>query len=269
MRRVAGITAMLLMLALTTGAIVAAAQQGRRGSDRADRCYSPEECPRTPYNGTFTFARVFFDAGAGSMMNFGGGFGGEPPWHHDRPDAERNLSSILREISFLRTFTGWYGGNVFALDDPEIFRYPVLWMAEPGYWRPTPKQVESLRAYLLKGGFIIFDDFRAGHWYNFEEQMRRVFPELQPIRLRGDEPVFRSFFEVDPYSLQVRPYPEIPEYWGIFEDNDTSKRQLAIINYNNDIGEYMEFSATGWAPVDVTNEAYKLAVNYVMYALMY
>jgi hypothetical protein len=252
-----------LALALTAGVVAAAAQQGRRGGGRADWCYSPSECPRAAYDGRFTFARVYFEAG-GSRL---GGFGGEPPWHHDRPTAERNLSSILREISFLRAFDGWHGGNVFALDDPEIFRYPLLWMAEPGFWQPTREEADALRAYLLKGGFIIFDDFRGWHWENFEAQMRRVLPELRPIRLTGTEPIFRAFFDVNLAEIDVRPYPEIPEYWGIFEDNDPTKRQLAVINYNNDIGEYMEYSATGFAPIDITNQAYKLAVNYVIYAL--
>jgi hypothetical protein len=266
MRRGAAMTAVVVLLALALGALVVAAQQ-RRGGGRAEWCYSPEECPRAAYDGRFTFARVYFQAGGGSGLGGFGGFGGEPPWHHDRPTAERNLSSILRELSLLRTFDGWHGGNVFALDDPEIFRYPLLWLAEPGFWQPTRAEAEALRAYLLKGGFIIFDDFRGWHWENFEAQMRRVLPELRPLRLTGSEPIFRSFFELDVATLDVAAYNEVPEYWGIFEDNDPTKRQLAVINYNNDIGEFMEFSATGFFPVDITNQAYKLAVNYVMYAL--
>jgi hypothetical protein len=266
-RRFVSAAALVALLGLATTAIIAAAQQGRRGGDRAEWCYSPADCPRSPYDGTFTFARVYFESAGGGLGNFGGFGGGEPPWHHDRPTAERNLSSILREVSFLRAFSGWHGGNVFALDDPEIFRYPVLWLAEPGYWQPTRGEAEALRAYLLKGGFIIFDDFRGWHWENFEIQMRRVLPELQPIRLTGSEPIFRTFFDLDLASLNVRAYNELPEYWGIFEDNDPRKRQLAVINYNNDIGEFMEYSATGFAPVDITNQAYKLAVNYVVYAL--
>ncbi|CAN5436435.1 hypothetical protein BH23ACI1_BH23ACI1_09140 [soil metagenome] len=255
-----------IMALLALASVIAADAQQRRGGRGADRCVSPEECPRTPYDGRFTFVRVYFPAGGGAGLAGFGGFGGEPPWHHDRPDAERNLSSIIREITFLRTFDGWHGGNVFALDDPEIFRYPLLWLAEPGYWQPTTSEAEALRTYLLKGGFIIFDDFRGPHWHNFEAQMRRVLPELTPIRLMGDEPIFRSFFEIDMHALRVAAYSDTPEYWGFFEDNDPTKRQLAVVNYNNDIGEFMEYSDTGFAPVDIANEAYKLGVNYVVYA---
>jgi hypothetical protein len=256
----------VLVVTLAATAALVDAQQGRRGDGRAEWCHTPETCPRAPYDGRFTFVRVYFPAGGGSGMT--GGFG-EPPWHHDRPWAERNLSSIIREISYLRTFDGWHGGNVFALDDPEIFRYPVLWMAEPGYWVPTDGQVAALRDYLQKGGFIIFDDFFAGHWTNFERQMARVLPGLHPVRLTGAEPIFRSFFDIDANGLNIVYRGYSPEFFGIFEDNDPTKRQLAMINYNADIGEFMEYSATGFAPVDITNEAYRLAVNYVLYAMLH
>jgi hypothetical protein len=259
-RRIA-LAAALLALAVT--ALVVQAQQFR-GGGRAEWCFSPEECPRAPYDGNFTFVRVYFPAGGGSGMR--GGFG-EPPWHHDRPWAERNLSSIIREISYLRAFDGWHGGNVFALDDPEIMRYPVLWLAEPGFWVPTAAEADGLRQHLEKGGFIIFDDFFDRHWLNFEQQMARVLPGLRPIPLTGAEPIFRSFFDIDVAGLNIVYRGYSPEFYGIFEDNDPTKRQLAMINYNADIGEFMEYSATGFAPVDITNEAYKLAVNYIIYAM--
>ena len=56
-------------------------------------------------------------------------------------------------------------------------------------------------------------------------------------------------------------------FYGIFEDNDPNKRLLAIINYNNDMSEYWEFSDEGMFPIDMSNEAYKLGVNYIIYAL--
>jgi hypothetical protein len=102
------------------------------------------------------------------------------------------------------------------------------------------------------------------------QTMARVLPELRPIRLDGTEPIFRSFFEVQPYELEFHSYrasAEPEQYWGYFEDNDRSKRQIAILNHNNDIGEFMEYSATGFSAVNMANDAYKLGVNYIVYAL--
>ena len=56
-------------------------------------------------------------------------------------------------------------------------------------------------------------------------------------------------------------------FYGLFEDNDPGKRLMAIVNFNNDISEYWEFSDQGFAPVSDTNEAYKLGVNYIIYGL--
>ena len=141
-------------------------------------------------------------------------------------------------------------------------------MAEPGFWDPTDKEAESFRQYLLKGGFVIFDDFRGDHWDNLQAQMQRVLPEYRWIEVDGTATVFHSFFEIPHPLTLAAPYGGLPpSYWGIFEKNDPGKRLLAIANVNNDISEYWEFSATGYAPGDLTNEAYKFGVNYVIYGL--
>ena len=57
------------------------------------------------------------------------------------------------------------------------------------------------------------------------------------------------------------------EFWGIFEDNDPAKRLMVIANYNSDMTEFWEWSDTDFAPIELTNEAYKLGVNYVIYAM--
>jgi hypothetical protein len=56
-------------------------------------------------------------------------------------------------------------------------------------------------------------------------------------------------------------------YLGLFEDNDPTKRLMAILNYNNDIGDYWEWSDMGYYPIDLSNEAYKFGVNYLVYAM--
>ena len=53
----------------------------------------------------------------------------------------------------------------------------------------------------------------------------------------------------------------------MFEDNDPNKRLMVVVNYNNDLAEYWEFSDTDFSPIELTNEAYKLGVNYMIYAM--
>ena len=155
---------------------------------------------------------------------------------------------------------------MLPLDDPELTRFPVAYMAEPGFWQPTDEEIEGLRNYLLKGGFVIFDDFTGWHFENLTAQMARALPGIRPIELDISHPIFHSFFEIE--TLEMAPmYGPPPTFWGFFEDNDPNGRMYGIANYENDIGEYWEFSDTGWYAVDVTNEAYKFGVNYVIHAL--
>jgi Domain of unknown function (DUF4159) len=217
----------------------------------------------TPYDGRFVFVRLRYDTG------FGGGFGRRAPWSHDYPDGEVHFSKILDELTFLHVRTD--GSNILSLDDPELFNYPIAYMCEPGFWNVSDTQAANFRSYLLKGGFAIFDDFRGYDWNNLQDQMRQVLPDARWIQLDGKSSLFHSFFEIDhPESLAIPSIYDqslIPSYWGLFENNDPTKRLMVIANVNNDISEYWEFSDTGLFVVDLSNEAYKFGVNYVIYGM--
>jgi hypothetical protein len=218
------------------------------------------------YDGRFTFARLRYTTGPGGYY-----YQGLPAWAHGYPEAERNLMHILNAVSILGSHVD--ASNVFALDDPELCKYPVAYMTEAGYWTLTDKEAEAFRAYLLKGGFVIFDDFRGdfrggGGWEQFEANMRRVIPGIRFADLDPSHPIFHAFFELD--SLDIVPqYYDVgrPVFRGAFEDNDPGKRLIAMVNFNTDVSNFWEFAATGLTPIDQSNEAYKLGVNYVMYGL--
>lgn len=244
----------VLALCLVSVAVTVAAQ-GRRF--RGERVQFEEQ---VPYDGRFTFARIRYTA-LPDMEGFGRG---DLKWDHDYPRAERNFTKILKEITLIDPYLE--GGNILAADDPELMKYPIAYLCEPGYWTMTETEMLALRAYLAKGGFLIIDDFAGWHWSNFEEQIRLLLPEARLERLDISDPIFDSFYRIESLEF-AHPNNRLPsEFWGVYEDNDKSKRLLMIINYNNDIGDYWEWSDAGFLPIDLTNEAYKLGVNYVMYA---
>ena len=218
--------------------------------------------PNPKYDGQFTFARLRWGPELRVISQ-------SVPWSHDYPDGEVHFSKILDELTFLHVRTN--GSNILSLDDPELFNYPIAYMAEPGFWSVSETQAATFRSYLLKGGFAIFDDFRGYDWNNLQDQMRVVLPELHWIQVDPKSPVFHSFYEIDhPEELKVPSIYDqslVPSYWGLFENNDPSKRLIAIANVNNDISEYWEFSDTGLFVVDLSNEAYKFGVNYIIYGM--
>jgi len=211
------------------------------------------------YDGRLTFVRLRYP-GYGGMTNEG------PGWMHDYPTAERHLLKIMSEMSDLRPRTD--SSSVIDFGDPELMKYPIAYFSEPGYWQPTDEDVKNVHDYLLKGGFIIIDDFRQQHWFNLQDQMKRVLPDAQWLLVEPGSAVWDSFFRIDENDL-VQPgiYGPPVAYWGIFEDNHPNKRLMVIANHNNDVGDAWQWSDQGFLPIDLTNEAYKLGVNYVMYAL--
>ena len=221
-----------------------------------------------PYDGRFSLARLKFTTNSPA----GYYYRGLPAWAHGYPDAEQNLMKIVKELTTGRPSIG--RSNVFALDDPQLFKFPVAYMAEPDYWGMTDKEAAALRAYLLKGGFLIFDDFRDDFrdgyrgWANFEEQIQRVLPAARFVDMDTKHPIFHSFYEISTFDIVPQFYDRSrPVFRGLYEDNDPKKRLMMIVNFNTDVSNYWEFSATGWRPLSESNEAYKLGVNYVIYAL--
>jgi len=221
-----------------------------------------------PYDGRFTFVRLRFTPDWAGWGGGGGFFGGvNYQWDHDYPRAEQHFTKILSEITTLDVTVD--ASNILAADDPELFKYPVAYVSEPGHWTQTEEEVEALRAYILKGGFLIFDDFQGSHWPNFVEQLRRVLPDARLVRLDASDPIFHSFFEIESLDVYYYPYPpyQPSTFFGVYEDNDPAKRLLLIANYDNDVGESWEWSARGFIPIDLTHEAYKLGINYIVFAL--
>jgi uncharacterized protein DUF4159 len=220
-----------------------------------------------PYDSKYHFVRIRYDAGSGGFGGFGRRRGGAA-WAHDYPRAERNFLQILNETTFIDPQTE--GSNVLTLDDPELFKYPIAYIVEVGSWNPTDEEVTSLGDYLNKGGFLIVDDTRNERGYEFQNfafHMDRALPGLALVPLEHDHGIFDSFFRIDPLAV-IPPYgPRDVQYFAIFEDNDPTKRMLVMLNLNNDIAEYWEFSDQGYYPIDLANEAYKLGVNYIVYAL--
>src|SRR5258707_7232136 len=94
----------------------------------------------------FTFVPTRWKSDGGSRWR--GGW--SSAWNHDYPRAEQNLALILSELTMLDIHSD--GSRILTLDDPELFRYPIAFMWEPGFWNLTDGEAEAFRAYLLKGG---------------------------------------------------------------------------------------------------------------------
>jgi len=268
-----------LVTAVAAGLAVTLAAAGSPANDAAERAtipvsfahhyasftgMAPQDIRGPSYDGDYHFVRLAFQSSRG-----GGGFGrrgGGAMWAHDYPRADRNFLAILDETTNIGTSREQ--SNVLTLLDEELFRHPVSYIVEPGFWNPSDEEVDRLGDYLQKGGFLMVDDFRGPRELdNLEFHLRRALPDHDMMQVTEIDEIFDSFFRIVPQNV-VPPYGGYPPAWyGIYEDNDITKRLMVIINANNDMAEYWEFSDYGYYPIDLANEAYKLGVNYVVYAM--
>jgi hypothetical protein len=199
-------------------------------------------------------------------MYFGGrgrGGGNGPPWSHDFPRSEENLMKILGEVTRVSPNPG---GHIVSFESDEVFKYPIAYLCEVGFINLSEKEAHNMREYLLRGGFLIVDDFRGPREFgNFIDQLRYVFPDRSLEELPRNHPIFNCFYDISDLNLEP-PYSRFfrPEYYGMNDDNG---RLMMVVDYNNDISDYWEWSADPFYNFQDTNEGFKYGVNYILYAL--
>jgi hypothetical protein len=211
------------------------------------------------------FARLFYDDG-------GRGWPGGS-WRVDWPEAEFFFSKGVGRLS--RVDIG-RDGVVVPLDDDSIFNYPWLYAVEVGYWQLSDREAARLREYLLRGGFMIVDDFHGtGQWIGFTESMNRVFPDRPIVEIPDGDPLLQIVYDVDE-RIQIPGIVSIvrgttyegdgvtPHWRGIYDDED---RLMVAINFNMDMGDAWELADDPSYPQPMTALALRFAVNYVIYAM--
>ncbi len=210
----------------------------------------------------FTMARIKFGARDDSWMRFGGQAYG-PPWSHDTPKSEQHLMKIMAEVTKLDVNPD---PHITSFETDDCFRYPIAYLCEVGYLDLSELEAHNMREYLLRGGFLIVDDFRGErHLDNFKSQLAKVFPDRSLQELPRNHPIFTCFYDISAL-YPPPPYAQwlTPQYLGMSDDKG---RLMMVVDYNNDISEYWEWSDNPFAPIEDTNEAYKYGVNYLIYAL--
>lgn len=214
----------------------------------------------------FTFIRVQFDS---KRPGWGSG-----AWAHDYPEAETNF---LRGVSRLSRIHIHADPAVLRLDDERIFEFPFLYLVEIGLdGGPdfSEREIENLREYLLRGGFLLIDDFKGeAGWQIFRQVFEEIFPDSQWIKLNPTHPIYHIYYDIDGaqripgiYFLYGNaPYDHLnPENWAIL---DSTGRIMILINWNSDMGDGWEHTYDERYPTRYANLAYRLGINYLLYAL--
>ena len=253
---------------------------GNRGGarpDLGDRNGVPEWTNDDRFkNDVFTFVRIRYSSGYGGGYGWGGGRGGGR-WATDYPDSDLNFSFRLHELTALPVDPN---GKILELTDETLFDYPFIYLIEPGGMVLSEDEVTGLRRYLLNGGFLMVDDFWGEwEWANFYREIKRVFPDREPIELPLEHEIFHCV-----YDMKMKPQvPSInvwrntgltyeradatePHYRGIFDDKN---RLMAIICHNTDLGDGWEREGESREYFKEFSEksSYPMGINIVTYAM--
>jgi Domain of unknown function (DUF4159) len=215
----------------------------------------------------FTFVRIKYP---GYGRRWGGG------WETDYPASDLYMSYRLQQLTSLKVNPN---PKVLELTDPALLDYPFIYVIEPGGMSLSDEEVKALRRYLLGGGFMMVDDFWGEReWENFRDEMKRVFPDRDPVELDVSHPIFSAVFPLKEkpqvpsihhfqrgYTYE-RSDAQTPHYRALFDDHG---RMMAIICHNTDLGDGWERESEDPEYFRQYSEpkSYPMGINIIFYAM--
>ena len=216
----------------------------------------------------FVFARLAC-SNRESWMHWPNYWPDNPPWHHDFPSSDEFLVGLLHELTGVRVTPNSY--KIVQLSSDEVFKYPFLYLSEPGFLTLNEKEIKNLGEYIRRGGFIMADDFRTAAYLHGPEELevlryylKRALPERELVQIDLSHPIFHSFFDI--HTLKMNPpYGDfVPQFWGMSDEHGNLQ---VIANYNNDIGDFWKYLDHGDKPLKDSSQAIRLGINYIVYAM--
>ena len=247
--------------------------------------YNQQELPERSIfpSDTFTFCRIRYTSyGEHPTYNRRG------RWMIDYPESDEHFSwrlSELTNVNVARTPNGGFKHVVLSLTDPNLFDYPFIYIIEPGALVFSDEEAAALREYLLRGGFLMVDDFWGEEeWSNWVVEFSRVFSPLEyPMEeLPLTHPIFNCVFELKEKPQVPSAWfwmssgkqtsergreSAVPKYRGVVDPR--TNRLMAVICHNTDLGDGWEREGENEMYFNEISarKAYPMGINIVVYAL--
>jgi len=197
-------------------------------------------------------------------------------WMQDWPAAEVHFAQGLKRLTRIHVGEGRH----VPLTDDRIFEYPWAYATQVGYWDLKDHETKRLREYLLRGGYLVVDDFHGPQdWEIFRESMQRVFPGEPILDIEDGDPLMRVVYDIK----ERVPIPGLrhlragsggrtvvqmeytPPMWRAIHDD--KGRMVVAINYNVDIGDAWEHADMPEYPEEMTGLAYRFGINFIIYSM--
>lgn len=262
------ISVALLLLVLACVALVAQRSSStRRWAKYEPEMQDPAEDPPDAWDKTeFAFARLRFRSNRDGWGYY------RSRWGTDANKSERQFIQGLRRLTRVDARSV---EEIADIDSDELFNWPWMYAVAIGDWTLSDAHVARLRKYFERGGFLMVDDFHAEReWGDFMAGVRRILPEGRVVELEDGDPIFQVVYDLrDRYhipGLQIlrgQPWERggVGEHWRAVVD-DRGRVQIAIC-FNMDLGDAWEWADMPEYPERYPALAYRVGVNYVVYAM--
>jgi hypothetical protein len=244
--------------------------------------HSENPNPTFPARAEFHFIRVEYTDLPQYHRRWGyasRGATGEGWWMVDWPDADEHFSMGVQRLT--RIDTG--DPRHFRLTDDQLFEHPWIYATQTGWWGLTDAETARLREYLVRGGFLVVDDFWGPEqWEMFRETMDRVFPNRPITDIAETDSVMHVLYDIEEKDLTFipgtrhlrrgpggsvvvqQPYGTAPAWRAIYDDK---KRMVVAVNFNTDVGDAWEYADSPEYPEAMTSLAYRYGINYLIYSM--
>jgi hypothetical protein len=243
----------------------------------------------------FYFTRLIYSGGRGGFRDGGGrspklgdertcaslekgegGGGGGGSWATDYPASDCKFMWGVERLTGVHVYDRT--PHSVAIMDPGLFKYPYVYVVEPGHLELSDEEAKRLREYMERGGFVHFDDFWGlRERSNLEFELAHIFPDREIRQLDMKEELFHTFFDVD----RVMQIPNVrngcnggptyersddtePRIYGVTDDDG---RLMSVITYNSDLGDAWEWMDNPCYPEMFSSQAYRMGINFIIYSM--
>jgi hypothetical protein len=205
-------------------------------------------------------------------------------WTMDYPRSDRHLLEGVRRLTRIDSRSV---EQVVSFGDDDMYNYPMLYAVEVGHWRLKDENAKQLREFLLRGGFLMVDDFHGNNaadheqhineWQLFTAGMSKVFPERQIVDIPDSDPIFHTLYDLNDrfqvpgaqyfetgITYEKGPTGKMPHWRAIYDDKG---RIMVAICHNMDLGDAWEHSDEAQYQEKWASLAYRIAMNYFVYDL--
>ena len=261
-RRLPLLISALLFLCLASGLL---AYQRRVGSYQED---GEEDMPiGAKQKVEWTFARFHYNMAYGNFRGF-------QRWAADYPKSDRQLVEGVVRLTRIDTHVA---EQVVDAQSDDIYNWPWIFVEDPGWWVLSQAEADRMRTYLLRGGFMFFDDTHGDQeWNTLMDGVHMIFPDRQVEDLKDSDEIFHTMYDLDGrfqipgtrfiwgYRRPYLPDMKVPKWRAIRDDQG---RIMIAICHNSDVGDAWEWADSPDYPEAATSMAYRIAINYIIYGM--